>query len=116
VGLLRLGKGIELLSWPDPRECDFRSYVGSVAISGDVVAAASPRGSVLGLWSIRDGRWRGRLAISDVCGVAAAAEAGAFWASSGHGGIYRIVADASGPRIAAQWQMDAGFDNHLLTI
>jgi hypothetical protein len=115
VGLLRPGKGIEPLSWPDPRECDFRSYVGSVAISGDLVAAASPRGSVLGFWSIRDGHWRGGLAISDVCGVAAAAEDGAFWASSGHGGIYRIATDAPGPRIAAEWHVDAGFDNHLLT-
>ena len=116
VGLLRLGKGIELLAWPDPRECDFRSYVGSVAISGDTVAATSPRGGVLGFWSRRDGGWRGGLAISDVSGVAAAAEAGAFWASSGHGGIYRIVTDASGPRISAQWHVGAGFDNHLLTV
>jgi hypothetical protein len=116
VGLLRLGKGIELLSWPDPRECDFRSYVGSVAISGDYLAAASPRGSVLGFWSLSSGHWLGALAIADVCGVTAALERGGFWASSGHGGIVKIAADVTGPHVQAQWQVDAGFDNHLLMI
>jgi len=116
VGLLRLGKGIELLSWPDPRECDFRSYVGSVAISGDYLAAASPRGGVLGLWSVSGGHWLGALAIADVCGVTASSERGGFWASSGHGGIVKIAADARGPRVQAQWHVDAGFDNHLLLI
>lgn len=116
VGLLRLGKGIEMLEWPDPRICDFRSYVGSVAISGDIAAAASPRGSVLGFWSISSGRWLGPLAIADVCGVTAADGKGGFWASSGMGGIFRIDASAPAPHIEAQWHTDAGFDNHLLTI
>jgi hypothetical protein len=116
VGLLRLGKGIELLPWPDPRVCDFRSYIGSVAISGDCLAAASPRGSVLGFWSVSNGHWLGALAIADVCGVTAASEGGGFWASSGHGIVVKIAAGASGPRIEAQWHVDAGFDNHLLMI
>jgi hypothetical protein len=115
VGLLRAGKEIEMLEWPDPRDCDFRSYVGSAAISGDVVAAASPRGSVLGFWSVSGGRWLGALAIADVCGVTANEEGG-FWASSGLGGVFRIGMDASAPRIEAQWHADAGFDNHLLAI
>lgn len=116
VGLLHLGKGIEMLSWPDSRECDFRSYVGSVAISGDCLAAASPRGSVLGFWSVSSGHWLGALAIADVCGVTATSERGGFWASSGHGGIVKIAADTRGPRVEAQWRADAGFDNHLLLI
>lgn len=116
VGLLRLDQDMQLLPAPDPRECDFRSYVGSVAINGDFIAAASPRGSVLGFWSIRDERWLGALAIADVCGVTAGAEMGTFWASSGHGGIFRIAATASGPRIEAQWHTEAGFDNHLLLV
>jgi hypothetical protein len=116
VGLLRLGKGIALLAWPDPRECDFRSYVGSVAVSGDVVAAASPRGGVAGFWSLHDGRWQGSVAIADVCGLAAAAERGAFWASSGHGGIFKLAANTSPPRIESQWHADVGFDNHLLPL
>lgn len=115
VGLLRPGKEIEMLEWPDPRDCDFRSYVGSVAISGDVIAAASPRGSVLGFWSVGSGKWLGALAIADVCGVTAA-EKGGFWASSGMGGVFKISMSASAPRVEAQWHTDAGFDNHLLMI
>jgi hypothetical protein len=116
VGLLRPGQELRLLPTPDPRLCDLRSYVGSVAISGDVAAAASPRGSALGFWSIRDERWLGALPIADVCGVTAAAESGAFWASSGHGGVFRIDAGGAAPRVEAQWRVQAGFDNHLLRI
>jgi hypothetical protein len=116
VGLLRPGKAIEALAWPDPREWDFRSYVGSVAIdrSGRYVAAASPRSGVLGVWRVADGRWHGGIAIADVCGLTAAAEPGTFWASSGLGGVLRIAAEV--PRIAAQWHAEAGFDNHLLAV
>lgn len=116
VGVLRPGKEIAALSWPDPRAWDFRSYVGSIAIdkSGSFVAAASPRGSVLGVWRLADGRWLGGLAIADVCGVTASVEPGMFWASTGLGSIVSIA--AAGPRIAAQWHADAGFDNHLLLV
>jgi hypothetical protein len=120
VGLLRPGKGIEALAWPDPRDFDFRCYVGSVAIDrgGAYVAAASPRGGMLGVWRLADGRWRGGLAIADVCGLTAAAEPGMFWASTGLGGVAKIAASSfiGGPRVEAQWHADAGFDNHLLLV
>ncbi len=117
VGLLVLGKELEMLPMPDVRDADFRGYIGSIAFdtSGDFIAAASPRGSMLGLWSAR-GTWCGALPIADVCGVTCGAEAGTFWASSGHGGVYKIVAEAKGPHIVAQWHADAGFDNHLILI
>jgi hypothetical protein len=105
-----------MFSWPDPRDCDFRGYIGSVALdrSGAYVAAASPRGGVLGLWKAASGAWLGGLAILDVCGVAAGEDG--FWASSGLGTIAKIAADGTGPRIAAQWHVDAGLDNHLLAV
>jgi hypothetical protein len=114
--LAKVGSVLEPLAWPDPRECDFRSYIGSVAIdcSGAFIAAASPRGGAFGLWSTRDGRWLGGLAIPDVCGVTAGADG--FWVSSGLGEIVKIAANASGPSIEARWHADAGFDNHLLMI
>ncbi|HWA90126.1 MAG TPA: DUF1513 domain-containing protein [Rhizomicrobium sp.] len=117
IGLLRPGKGIEALEWPDPRDCDFRAYVGSVAIdrSGTYVAAASPRGSVLGLWRLADGKWLGHLAIADVCGLTAGAEPNQFWASTGLGEVVKVSASGT-PRIDAQWHTDAGFDNHLLMV
>jgi len=114
--LAMLRRELEPLAWPDPRVCDFRGYIGSVAIdgSGAFIAAASPRGGVLGLWSTADGRWLGGLAVPDVCGVTAGADG--FWVSSGLGNIVKIAASASGPAIEARWHADAGFDNHLLAL
>lgn len=118
IGLLSPGGDIGLLPMPDPQESDLQGYVGSVAFdrSGMFIAAASPRASLIGLWSVSPPAWIGSLAIADVCGLAAGAEDGSFWASSGHGGIYRIAASARGPRLSARWSVPAGFDNHLLLI
>jgi hypothetical protein len=114
--LAAVAKELEPFEWPDPRDCDFRGYIGSVAIdrSGAFVAAASPRGSVLGLWSAASGKWLGGLPIADVCGVAA--DDKGFWASSGMGEIVRIAASDKGPIAEARWHVDAGFDNHLLAL
>jgi len=118
VGVLDLGKRLELLPMPDIEEANFRGYVGSVAIdaSGEFIAAASPRGSVAGVWSLRNRKWVGALAIADVCGITAGREPGEFWASSGHGAVLKIAARKNGATIEAQWKTDAGFDNHLLLI
>jgi hypothetical protein len=118
VGLLRRGGDLELLPMPDVEEANFRGYVGSIAIdaAGAHVAAASPRGSLVGLWSLGTDRWIGALAIADVCGLTAGQETGVFWASSGHGAILKISARESGLSIDAQWHSEAGFDNHLLLV
>jgi hypothetical protein len=117
VALLPIGKELQPLPMPDPRDVDFRGYIGSIAFDtkGDFIAAASPRGSVLGFWSSA-GAWCGALSIADVCGITAGVEPNTFWASSGHGGIYNVAIDKTGPRVLAQWHADAGFDNHLLLI
>jgi uncharacterized protein len=114
--LAALRNELEPFGWPDPRDCDFRGYIGSVAIdrSGAYVAAASPRGSVLGLWSAASGKWLGGLPIADVCGLAAGD--GCFWASSGMGEIVKVAASDKGPAAEARWHTDAGFDNHLLVL
>jgi len=118
VGVLDLGKRLELLPMPDIQEANFRGYVGSVAIdhSGEFIAAASPRGSFVGVWSLRNRSWVGALAIADVCGITAGRDIGEFWASSGHGAVLKIAARKNGASIEAQWKADAGFDNHLLLI
>lgn len=118
VGLLAPGAGIELLPMPDPRDFDLRGYVGSLAFdaSGAFVAAASPRGSLVGLWSAPRRAWLGAIALADVCGIAAGSEPATFWASTGHGGIFELAAGPRGLDVVRQWRADAGFDNHLLLI
>lgn len=114
VGLLRPGKEIEMLPTPDPKDFDFRGYMGSVAINGDFVASASPRGGLAGFWSISKMSFHGALAIADVCGLCADKTSGMFWASSGLGEVLKI--DAAALSIAQRWQTKAGFDNHLLMV
>jgi hypothetical protein len=116
MGLLRLGRGIDLLPLPSDNEGALRSYIGSVAIdaSGRYVAATSPKGALAGLWSLVDGRWLGGFNLTDVCGLAADAAPGCFWATSGHGNVVQLNADENGFRLAAHWTASAQFDNHLL--
>jgi len=117
VGLLKLGSDISLLPMPDASDLDFRGYISSIAFdgSGSFIAAASPRGSVLGLWTAR-GTWCGALPIADASGVTADTAPNTFWVSSGHGGVYKVAADESGPKIVAQWHANTGFDHHLILI
>jgi len=115
MGVLRVGRGIDLLPLPDD-EGALRSYIGSVAIdaSGRYVAATSPKGGIAGLWSLTDGRWLGGFKLADVCGLAADASPGCFWATSGHGDVVQLKAGLDGLMPAAHWTAAAAFDNHLL--
>lgn len=47
-----------------------RGYAGDVAVVGDLVFAASPRGGVVGLWDARDDAWLGAVRHADVCALA----------------------------------------------
>ena len=118
LGVLRPGGQIELAALPDTSEFDFRGYVGSVAVdaSGAFVAATSPRGNLVGLWSLGDLSWLGGLHAPDVCGLASGRSSGEFWASSGLGGILKLRAAGSGLRVEAQWRSAVEFDNHLLRL
>ena len=116
MGLLRVGRGIDLLPLPTHDDGALRSYIGSVAVdaSGRYVAATSPKGGLAGLWSLADGRWLGGFKLPDACGLAADAAPGCFWVTSGHGDVVQLRAGEHGLEAAAQWQAQASFDNHLL--
>ncbi len=118
MGILRVGRGIELLPLPADDEGSLRFYIGSVAIdsSGRYIAATSPKGGMIGSWSLGTGRWLGGVKLADVCGLAADHEAGCFWATSGFGDIMRLSARENGLTAEAHWRSDASFDNHLLRI
>jgi hypothetical protein len=115
VGLLRVGGGLEFLELPSDDPGGMRFYVGSVAIdtSGRYVAATSPKGGTVALWSLSSGAYIGRLSMTDVCGLAADPEADLFWVSSGVGDVACLRASASGLTVEARWRCDAQFDNHL---
>jgi hypothetical protein len=116
MGLLQVGRGLDLLPLPADDDGALRSYIGSVAIdaSGRYVAATSPKGGLAGLWSLADGRWLGGFRLADVCGLAADAAPGCFWVTSGHGDVVQLSASEHGLTQNAQWRSQAAFDNHLL--
>ncbi len=118
VGLMHVGRGLEFLELPKDDPGAMRFYVGSIAIdsSGRYVAATSPKGGTVALWSLSTGSYIGRLSMTDVCGLAADSEADLFWVSSGLGDVARLRAGAAGLTVEARWHCDAQFDNHLTIV
>jgi len=118
MGVLRAGGGMELLPLPEGDAGALRFYIGSVAIdaSGRYVAATSPKGGMIGLWSLNSARWLGGFALADVCGLAPDVDAAGFWATSGLGDVVKLRAGDSGFVAEAHWRAPAAFDNHLLRL
>jgi hypothetical protein len=118
MGLLRPGLALELLPLPSGDPGSLRSYIGSVGIdsSAQFIAATSPKGGVIGLWSLHEGQWLGSFALIDVCGLTADKEPGSFWVTSGLGEVVKLRADQSGLTAVARWTAPVAFDNHLLRI
>jgi hypothetical protein len=92
----------------------FKGYVGSVAIdsSGNYVAAASPRGGCVAVWSL-DGRYVGSTRLIDGCGLAAAGPPGHLVATSGLGEAVMLVASREGLAVAERRHRMPRFDNHV---
>jgi hypothetical protein len=118
MGCLRVGGGIELLPLPADDEGRLRAYIGSVAVdsSGRYVAATSPKGGVVGLWSLTGGQWLGGFTVADVCGLAADKDPACFWVTSGLGDVVKLHASETGLAAERHWQAAAAFDNHLVRI
>ena len=118
VGLMRVGRGLEFLELPTDDPGAMRFYVGSIAIdsSGSYVAATSPKGGMVALWSLSTGTYIGRLPMTDVCGLAADPKADLFWVSSGLGEVACLRASAAGLTVEGRWRCDAQFDNHLTIV
>ena len=118
MAILRPGDGLQLLPLPSDEEGSLRSYIGSVVIdrSGQFIAATSPKGGMVGLWSLHKRQWHGGFALADVCGLAADAEPGCFYATSGLGDVVKLRASESGLVSLARWSAPVAFDNHLLRI
>jgi hypothetical protein len=96
-----------------------RGYVGSIAFdtAARVIAATSPIGGVVSFWAAGDGRYLGRCDIPDVCGLAAAREAGTFVVTTGEGGIHRVDAGTlQAAPIVSDLARASHWDNHLLRV
>lgn len=102
---------------PDAEWRAFRTYIGSVAIdrSGRFVAAASPRGNCIAVWT-REGRFLGGIPLVDGCGLAATHEAGRFLATSGLGETVLLGADDEGVGVIARRGGGPRFDNHAVLV
>ncbi len=79
---------MSLLPTPDEELAALENYIGSVAVDrdGEILAATSPHGNRIAFWNIRSGEFVGSRRMADVCGIAAAAHAAEFVASSGNEG------------------------------
>jgi hypothetical protein len=117
MGLLSKGK-TELLPLPSGDQAALRFYIGSVAFdsTGAFLAATSPKGGAVGVWSVSDGMALSTIDIQDVCGLAAAGGPSSFVATSGLGDIVLIAASGKDMTARASWRAAAAFDNHLLAI
>ncbi|MCK0195523.1 DUF1513 domain-containing protein [Ancylobacter sp. 6x-1] len=102
---------------PEAEWRGFRTYIGSVAfdLSGDYVAAASPRGNRVTLWR-RDGRFLGSVPLVDGCGLAPTRKAGEFLATSGLGETVLIATDGMSVGVAARKAGGPRFDNHAALV
>jgi uncharacterized protein len=89
-----------------------KNYVGSVAFNrdGTVLAATSPHGGQVMLWSMADQRFIAGVRKTDVCGIAPIADG--FVASSGNSGVQEI--DPGGQLHTEAVLLGYVWDNHLL--
>ncbi|KAA0594416.1 hypothetical protein J2848_004852 [Azospirillum lipoferum] len=110
AGAHRPGSGaVRLFDTPEDVLSRMQGYVGSVASDGKTVAASSPMGGIIGLWSATDGAWLGSTALADGCGLAPSGEG--YLATSGLGVIepVSVSAEAGPERKAPAFR----WDNHL---
>jgi uncharacterized protein len=112
VGLWRGDGKIRLLESPEIALAHMKNYVGSVAFNrdGTVLAATSPHGGQVMLWSMADQRFIAGVRKTDVCGIAPIADG--FVASSGNSGVQEI--DPGGQLHTEPVLLGYVWDNHLL--
>jgi hypothetical protein len=89
VGLISANGKARMLDMPDEDLIRLNNYLGSIALdgSGRLICATSPRGGMAAFWDRLSGQYLGLAPLPDVCGVAAAPEAGVFVVTSGNAGV-----------------------------
>lgn len=121
IAAVQSGDGpIQILDLPDHVASRTQNYAGSVRFdrSGCVVAATCPRGNMAVFWDLTEaGRFLGRVAIFDGCGLTALEQPGCFAIASGAGGLTVVDAlapDGPEPRAHIGGGSDTvSWDNHM---
>ncbi|MFT3672984.1 DUF1513 domain-containing protein [Aestuariivirga sp.] len=114
VGLWTKSGKTEFLASEDTALARMKNYVGSVAFNADgtLLAATSPHGGQVMLWSMAERRFLTAVTKTDVCGIAPIADG--FVATSGNSGVQEIGHDGAlegEPRL-----LGFVWDNHLLQL
>ncbi len=114
VGLWTRDGKTRLLASEDTALARMKNYVGSVAFNSDgtLLAATSPHGGQVMLWSMSDQSFLTAVAKTDVCGIAPIAEG--FVATSGNSGVQEI--DRQGVLQGKPRLLGFVWDNHLLQL
>jgi hypothetical protein len=118
VGIHAGEDAIQLPAAPVVVTAHMRHYCGSVAFdaAGRHFAVTSPRGNFATFWNAAERRYVGAMELADVCGAAAAPEAGGFYLSSGAGGIVEAAPADTGRQLRPEWLGRVKWDNHLLAL
>lgn len=111
VGLVTKSGKVRFLESPEIELSRMKNYVGSVEFNrdGSLVAATSPHGGQVMMWSMQNLKFARSVTKTDVCGIAPAA--GGFLASSGNSGIENLEGGRSKPML-----LGYVWDNHLLKL
>ncbi|WP_457090902.1 DUF1513 domain-containing protein [Microvirga sp. P5_D2] len=118
VGLLTPRGETVFLDMPEDDLVSMENYIGSVSLdrSGDIIAATSPRGSVVAFWDRASRRYLGRKRMSDVCGVTAAPDRATFLVTSGNAGVGMArIEEPAIERIGGDFDRWI-WDNHALSL
>jgi len=118
VGILTPAGESILLDMPEDDLASMENYVGSVSLdrSGEIIAATSPRGSVVAFWDRASRHYLGRRRMSDVCGIAPAHGDGTFLVTSGNAGVgLTKVGGSAIERIGGDFDRWV-WDNHALPL
>lgn len=120
VGMMDREGKTRFLEMPDEDLASLNNYVGSVELdrSGEIIAATSPRGGMAAFWDRSSGKYLGRRAMPDVCGVApAGSQTHAFILTSGNAGMGFTQAPFHELRKLSPSNLpDPMWDNHVLVL
>jgi hypothetical protein len=115
VGLHQRGRTPLLLTAPAEVHRRLRGYIGSVAldVTGERLAASSPKGGLVVYWDIATGRFLGTTELEDVCGLAPAREDAHFVLTSGAG---TLASARIGSLQVSTKNLDVHWDNHVAAL